>query len=243
VRAPYPTGDARTPNATCEPATSTAALAATRFRDVRWFAAIDSTNRYLLAEAAPGGAEGLVAVADEQTAGRGRLGRTWSRAPGPRCSCRCCSGPPPARAPHLVTLAAGGRGDRRGRATVGGFEAGLKWPNDLVVDDRKLAGILAEADGAGAVVVGMGSTCSRARVPAELATSRPPAIAGRPVDRERCWSRGLRAYDDGWLDALDAWSPTPPRRSATIGRRVRVELARETFEGTATGAHRRRASS
>ncbi|MGH9096197.1 MAG: biotin--[acetyl-CoA-carboxylase] ligase, partial [Acidimicrobiales bacterium] len=53
-------------------------LAATRFGDVRWFPEIDSTNRWLLAEARSGAREGLVAVADHQSAGRGRLGRTWT---------------------------------------------------------------------------------------------------------------------------------------------------------------------
>ena len=52
-------------------------LAGTRFRDVRWFERIDSTNRYLLQCASEGLPEGVVAVADEQTAGRGRLGRAW----------------------------------------------------------------------------------------------------------------------------------------------------------------------
>ncbi|HEX7527359.1 MAG TPA: hypothetical protein VF327_13675, partial [Gaiellaceae bacterium] len=59
-------------------------LAGTRFRDIRRFSCIDSTNRYLLSEvaSAEGAPEGVVAVADEQTAGRGRHGRTWSAAPG-----------------------------------------------------------------------------------------------------------------------------------------------------------------
>ena len=60
----------------------TIALAGTRFREVRWFASLDSTNRYLADEAIAGAAPGLVAVADEQTAGRGRLGRTWIAPPG-----------------------------------------------------------------------------------------------------------------------------------------------------------------
>src|SRR4051794_35738484 len=59
-----------------------AALAGTRFREVRWFDVLDSTNRYLADEAIGGEEPGLVVVADEQTAGRGRLGRAWIAPPG-----------------------------------------------------------------------------------------------------------------------------------------------------------------
>src|SRR5262249_52166016 len=130
----------------------------TRFRDIRWFSSIDSTNRYLLAEAlgpdpAP---EGVVAVADDQTAGRGRHGRTWSAAPGAALLVSVLLRPrlPPERM-HLVTLAAAVAATEAVRA-IGGFTTLIKWPNDLVVDDQKLAGILAEANSTGAVVVGMG---------------------------------------------------------------------------------------
>src|SRR5690349_18381107 len=56
-------------------------LADTRFHDVRWFVCIDSTNQYLLRCASEGAPDGVVAVADEQTAGRGRLGRAWIAPP------------------------------------------------------------------------------------------------------------------------------------------------------------------
>ncbi len=166
-------------------------LAGTRFDDVRWFDRIDSTNRYLLDRAAEGAPEGLVAVADEQTAGRGRLGRTWVAPPGSALLVSALLRPRLAvDRTHLVTLAAGLAALDAVRALTG-VQAGLKWPNDVVVDDRKLAGILAEADGVGAVVVGMGCNVRPDVLPADLA-SIATAVS---LDRGELLVAWLRAYD------------------------------------------------
>jgi BirA family transcriptional regulator, biotin operon repressor / biotin---[acetyl-CoA-carboxylase] ligase len=208
-------------------------LAATRFADVRWFEVVDSTNRYLLERAAAGEPEGVVAVADEQTAGRGRLGRTWVAPAGSALLVSALLRPAlPAERTHLVTLAAGLAALDAVDALTSveaGIRAGLKWPNDVVVDDRKLAGILAEADGAGAVVVGMGCNVRPDVLPTELRD----IAAAVAVDRVQLLIEWLRAYDVR-LGALDRVVADATARSATLGRRVRVELARETFEGTAT---------
>src|SRR4051794_7575214 len=144
---------------------------ANRFTDVRRFATIDSTNRYLLECAADGEPEGVVAVADEQTAGRGRLDRSWIAPPG---AALLVSGLLRPRLPverlHLVTLAAA-LAAIDSVTVLSGAEARLKWPNDVVVDDRKLAGILAESDGAGAIVVGMGLNVRGDWFPPELAVT------------------------------------------------------------------------
>jgi BirA family biotin operon repressor/biotin-[acetyl-CoA-carboxylase] ligase len=207
---------------------SDARLAGTRFSDVRWFERIDSTNRYLLQCASAGGAEGIVAVADEQTAGRGRLGRTWVAPAGSALLVSVLLRPHlPADRTHLVTLAAG-LAALEAVGELSGAHAGLKWPNDVVVDDRKLAGILAEADGAGAVIVGMGCNVSPDALSEELA---PIATAVR-VDRGQLLAAWLQAYD-ARLAALDSVVAEAGVRSATLGRRVRVELAAETFQGTA----------
>src|SRR5262245_23342989 len=114
--------------------------------DVRHLASIDSTNRYLLDEARAGAAAGLVAVADHQTAGRGRLGRSWEAAPGSSLLVSVLLRPDLAvDRLFLLTLAAG-LALADAIAAVAAVSAGLKWPNDLVVDDKKLAGLLAEAD-------------------------------------------------------------------------------------------------
>jgi BirA family biotin operon repressor/biotin-[acetyl-CoA-carboxylase] ligase len=200
-------------------------LAATRFHDVRWFATLDSTNRYLLECAANGEPEGVVAVADEQSAGRGRLGRTWIAPAGAALLVSVLLRPDlPVERMHLVTLACG----LAAIDAVPEVDARLKWPNDVVVDDRKLAGILAEADGRGAVVVGMGMNVRDDWFPPEL---RDMASAV-PVERDELLARWLVAFD-ARLNALDAVTDDAMKQSATLGRRVRVELADETFEGTA----------
>jgi BirA family transcriptional regulator, biotin operon repressor / biotin---[acetyl-CoA-carboxylase] ligase len=217
--------DAREPVAWSDPQ-----LTGTRFDDVRWFERTDSTNRYLLECAAAGAPEGVVAVADEQTAGRGRLGRTWVAPAGSALLVSALLRPGlPAERTHLVTLAAG-LAALDALDALSPVRAGLKWPNDVVVDDRKLAGILAEADGAGAVVVGMGCNVQPAALPGEL---REIATAIE-VDRAQLLVAWLRAYD-ARLAALDAVVADAVTRSATLGRRVRVELSDFTsFEGTAT---------
>jgi BirA family biotin operon repressor/biotin-[acetyl-CoA-carboxylase] ligase len=215
-------------------------LAGTRFCEIRWFTTVDSTNRHLLLEAANGSREGVVAVADEQTAGRGRHGRTWTAAPGAALLVSVLLRPDlaPERL-HLVTLAAGVAAADAVQQ-ICGFDARLKWPNDLVVDDRKLAGILAEVastgtGGAGAVVVGMGLNLRSDAFPseiAEIATACDQHVAGA-VDRGDLLVAWLHALD-GWLGDLDGVVAAAAVRSATLGRQVRVELPRDTFTGVAT---------
>jgi BirA family transcriptional regulator, biotin operon repressor / biotin---[acetyl-CoA-carboxylase] ligase len=219
--------------ATWSPAPDVAAqLVGTRFRDIRRFARIDSTNRYLLAER--GAAEGVVAVADEQTAGRGRHGRTWSAAPGAALLVSVLLRPQlPSHRMHLVTLAAAvAATDAVG--SVAGLAARVKWPNDVVVDDRKLAGILAEGDGAGAVVVGMGLNVRGDAFPAELSdlATAVDLHSATPVDRSELLAAWLRALD-AQLDDMNGVVAAAAARSATLGRRVRVELAHEQVWGTA----------
>jgi BirA family transcriptional regulator, biotin operon repressor / biotin---[acetyl-CoA-carboxylase] ligase len=129
--------------------------AGTRFTEVRRFEVIDSTNRYLIDEALSGASEGLVAVADYQTAGRGRLGRRWVAPPGSNLLASVLLRPAlSATQLHLVTAVMGLAASDACNGLVG-VEPTLKWPNDLLVGDRKLAGILAESV-QDAVVVGLG---------------------------------------------------------------------------------------
>ena len=145
----------------------------TRFEDVRRFESIDSTNRYLLDEARAGAPEGVVAVADHQTAGRGRLGRTWEAPAGANLLFSVLLRPDiDATDRHLATTAValaavdairaigvdavpGGAAVPIGHSEVpgtvpsgvAGVRVSIKWPNDLVdTYGRKLAGVLAESD-------------------------------------------------------------------------------------------------
>ena len=129
---------------------SRAALAGSRFADVRWVAETGSTNADALELARQGAPEGIVLVAEHQTAGRGRLGRTWQAPSGASLLCTVLLRPYGPVAPSTTMAVAVAAADAVAELT--GQAPRLKWPNDLVWPgdgsgpDRKLAGILAEVD-------------------------------------------------------------------------------------------------
>jgi BirA family transcriptional regulator, biotin operon repressor / biotin---[acetyl-CoA-carboxylase] ligase len=230
---------------------ATRAVPGTRFADVRWVAETGSTNRDLLAEASRGTREGVVLVADHQTAGRGRLDRAWTAPPGASLLVSALLRPDLAPTDAFLVTAAAASSARQACREVAGVELGIKWPNDLVVvagerfAGRKLAGILAESivtDGhLDAVVVGMGLNVNWPEVlPAELVDTAVSLdhVVGHPVDREALLVSWLRHLDE-WLELL----PTPEGRdrlrqrqreaSATLGRHVRVEQSGRTLTGRA----------
>ena len=212
-------------------------------RDVRWrirrFEDIDSTNRYALDAARAGEAPGLVVVADHQRAGRGRRGRTWTAPPGTSLLVSALLAPPTRSGDaHALTMASA-LALQAAVAEVAGVDAALKWPNDLVVHDRKLAGLLAEADvHAGIVrhvVVGIGCNVGWVDFPPALADTATSCAreAGRDVDRGALLDALLRALG-ARLDALDAVPGDYRAQLSTIGRAVRVELVGAAVEGVAT---------
>lgn len=166
------------------------AVAGTRFTDVRHLAEVDSTNRLVLDEAAAGAPEGLVVVADHQSAGRGRLGRRWEAPAGANLLVSVLLRPalawPDLHSAAVAVALAAAEACRR----VAGVPAACKWPNDLVVGDRKVAGILSEtlgptggpgggrAGGPAAVVVGLGLNV--AWHPPDPAGDRSSAPSGVP---------------------------------------------------------------
>jgi len=210
-----------------------------RIWDVRRHADLDSTNRLAADLARTGAPEGVVVVADHQTAGRGRLGRTWEAPPGSSLLMTVVLRPAlDAARLHLVTMAVA-LAAADACAEVAGFAPELKWPNDLVVGDRKLAGILAEAGFEGSVprwvVVGIGLNVNwPEELPAELAGIAVAAnhVAGGPVDRERLLAQLLERLAARYA-ALESVAEDYRRRCATIGREVQVELSTETLRGRA----------
>src|SRR5262249_23777286 len=118
---------------------------------------------------------------------------------------------------------------------VAGFAPALKWPNDLVVGERKLAGILAEADG-GAVVVGIGVNVNWDEFPSDLAETATSCNleAGRDVDRRELLTAFLIELRDRYA-RLEHVPGEYQRRLATLGRRVRVEGAGGDIVGRAVG--------
>jgi BirA family transcriptional regulator, biotin operon repressor / biotin---[acetyl-CoA-carboxylase] ligase len=209
-----------------------------------------STNADLLALARDGAPEGVVLAADEQTTGRGRMGRTWVSPPRAALMFSLLLRPapvPPIRRGWLPLLT--GVAVAEAVTATTGVTARLKWPNDLLAGDAKLAGILAEAAG-DAVIVGVGVNVSTE--PAELPPPGPGAlpatslrVAGaQATDREPL----LLAILAGFERRYQAWRQAggdPDRSglraeytgcSATIGRRVRAELpGRQLLSGLAVG--------
>ena len=125
------------------------------------FASIDSTNRELLRRARAGEPEGLVLVAEQQTAGRGRQGRSWLSPGGSGLTFSVLRRPPVAateasRWSWIAALAVHGAV----QPLLPAPGAWLKWPNDLLIGDRKVSGLLSEVifdgDQVGAIVVGIG---------------------------------------------------------------------------------------
>jgi BirA family biotin operon repressor/biotin-[acetyl-CoA-carboxylase] ligase len=220
-------------------------LATTRFAELRAYDELPSTNLEAMKEAGSGAPEGLVVVADHQSAGRGRRGRTWAAERERALLVSVLLRPRlPVERLQLATMAAG-LAAADGVQEAAGFRPGLKWPNDLVVGDRKLAGMLVEtaiSGGDRALVVGVGFNVAAGAYPAELAGAATSCEeeAGHPVDREDLLVAFLVALDrrcaglagpGGWDATLAGWR----RECITIGRRVRVDLPNGELVGTATG--------
>jgi BirA family biotin operon repressor/biotin-[acetyl-CoA-carboxylase] ligase len=191
---------------------------ATRFTEIETLRSVDSTNRLVAARAAAGAEEGLVVAAEVQTAGRGRLDRSWQAEPGAALLVSVLLRPralPPGRW-YLFTAAAALAG-REACQETGGFTPELKWPNDLMVGERKLAGILAEATGE-ALVVGMGLNVHGAP-PGAAWTDE---VAGRRIDRTLLLAAWLAALDRH-LGATEEIMAAYRRACSTIGREVSVQ--------------------
>ncbi len=208
--------------------------------DVRRFEEIDSTNAYLRSEARNGAPEGAVAVADHQSAGRGRLDRRWESPPGASLLVSVLFRPDfDASELHLCTAAvalAAAEGCRR----AAGVGPVIKWPNDLVVGDAKLAGVLAEAEflsGSCALVVGLGLNVEWPG-PEGVGGTCLNDLSSTPVDRDALLEAMLealsarRALLDHAAGRLEVASELR-QRCATLGQRVRVELAAEAVVGVA----------
>jgi BirA family biotin operon repressor/biotin-[acetyl-CoA-carboxylase] ligase len=205
--------------------------ARTRFRTIYEWSKVDSTNRWLLAAAAHGAPDGAVAVADMQTAGRGRLQRTWEAPAGSGLLLSVLLRSPdlPADRRHLLT-AAMGLAAQAAFEGAGGFRPDLKWPNDLEVNGAKLAGVLAQASGP-AVVVGIGCNVSWAPAGATSAIE----CAGHPVERAALAEGLLLALEELLSRPLGDLAGAYRGACATVGREVRVQQVDGVLEGWAEG--------
>lgn len=204
-----------------------------------WYDTVRSTSDVAAALAERGAAEGSVVAANAQTAGRGRHGRRWVSPSGAGLYLSAVLRPSRAAVPVLTIAAGVAVADAIQAAT--GLDVAVKWPNDVYVGERKLAGVLAEAaDRLTYVILGIGINVLAAAYPPEIAaraTSLEEEL-GRPVDRglllAECLAALARRYDDlqggRTDDIVDAWR----RRAArTMGRRVRWDACGTTTEGVA----------
>src|SRR5687768_6871035 len=210
------------------------------------FESLPSTNTELARLASEGAQEGLSIVADEQTAGRGRLQRAWSSPKGAGLYFSILLRPaiPPDHWPLITFMAALAVGDALNEA--GGVETDIKWPNDLLSGERKICGILAEAiesPSGRAVIIGIGINLTQAAFPAELsdvATSVSEA-SGQEPEREAILAALVRALSR-WYSLLTepggrqkivaAWSS---RSSYATGKLVQVSNGDNVWQGTTCG--------
>ena len=210
------------------------------------FDSLPSTNTEAARQASLGAPEGLCVVAREQTAGRGRQQRAWASPKDAGLYFSVVLRPQlDGRAWPLVTLAAAlAVSDALAEAFA--LETDIKWPNDLLAGGRKLCGILAEtlesARGR-AAVVGIGVNLTNRAFPTEILNTATSVEerTGRAPDAERLLASLTRALarryealqaEGGGAATVREWES---RSSFARGRRVRVALADETFEGMTRG--------
>ncbi|WP_426752533.1 biotin--[acetyl-CoA-carboxylase] ligase [Myxococcus sp. Y35] len=213
-------------------------------RTIHHFESLPSTNEKAFRLAQDGAEHGEVVVAEQQTAGKGRRGRTWVSPPGLNLYFSAILRPelPPQRAPELTLVAAVALAETLRDA---GADAAIKWPNDVHIDGLKVAGILtelsAEPERVHFVVVGVGVNLNSQaeHFPDELrATATSVSLAlGQPVTRARfaaaLWTR-LEEWLDLYLDTgFDAVRARWKALSSTLGQDVLVRTDRQELRGRA----------
>ncbi len=210
---------------------------------VHHFETLNSTNDLAKELAVQGAPEGALVVAETQTGGRGRLGREWNSPPGVGLYVSLVLRPmlPPMELPQitLTTAVAVVRAVRR----VAGLAPGIKWPNDLLINDKKLGGILTEmeteSDRIRHVVVGLGLNVNNSGFPPELAataTSLTLAVGGAysRVHLLQAWLEEFEALYDrflhqGFPEILEEWKGY----TVTLGRPVTVRQGPREISGQA----------
>ena len=210
------------------------------------FESLPSTNTEMARLASEGAEEGLSIVAEEQTAGRGRLQRAWSSPKGAGLYFSILLRPelPQDHWPLITFVAALAVGDALNEAA--GVQTDIKWPNDLLSNERKICGVLAEGletPAGRAVIVGIGINLASNAFPAELANVATSVAeeSGRPAERESILAALLRALSrwyallkepDGREKIVAAWSS---RSSYASGKLVTVSNGDEVWQGITCG--------
>jgi BirA family biotin operon repressor/biotin-[acetyl-CoA-carboxylase] ligase len=215
-------------------------------RRIYHFFKTDSTNAVAMNLGEAGELHGTVVLAEEQTAGRGRAGRSWTseKSAGIYCSVLLRPPIPPAHAP-LLTLVAG-LAARDAAAEELDALPDIRWPNDLLAGGRKLGGILtemhAEPDRVHHAVIGIGINVNQTKMPPPLATIATSLRieTGKSHSRLELLIRLLRQLDRYYNQFLAEGAPPILRRFAQVssyfkGKHVRITTAAGSFTGTTAG--------
>jgi BirA family biotin operon repressor/biotin-[acetyl-CoA-carboxylase] ligase len=212
---------------------------------VAWLPTVDSTNTRAKELARQGASHGTLVVAEQQTAGRGRRGRDWLSEPGSGIFASVILRPNlPAEQVPLLTLTAG-IALVEAVQQFGLQDAWLKWPNDVWVGERKLAGVLSELSGqmdhVDFVVIGMGINTAQRKFPGELAERATSFYRelGQEVNRAELLADVLRRLE-GLLPALEnqdskAFLDKWRRYDRLVGRKVTVAAPAESYVGEVLG--------
>lgn len=212
-------------------------------REFLYFDTLSSTMDEIFRRGVEGAPEGVVVCAETQTRGRGRLGRSWTSPKGKGIYLSVLVRPKvsPMEATKLTLLSAVALCEAVRRST--GLNVAIKWPNDLLIEDRKLAGILtemsAEVDRVNFVGIGIGLNVNTP------AAHLPPQATSLKIEAGRSFSRAdmvreiLRSLDEWYLRWLKEGDRVVLTRwkelSATLGKSVRVLEGNFSCEGTAVG--------
>ena len=215
-------------------------------RRILYYPVLSSTMDEAARLAADGAEEGAVLVAERQSSGRGRQGRSWVSEPG-NLLFSVLFRPSMAQLPFISMI--GGVAAARAVRKTAGLQPKIKWPNDLMLDGRKAAGILAESAIAGDAVcyavLGIGINVSLdVRESDEISALHPELVegatsvneaAGMEIDRESLLRQLLLELDDLYIHLGRHESPLPEWRGLleTIGRRVKATYGHETYDGLA----------
>ncbi len=214
-------------------------------RRIFTFETIDSTNTCAKVLASCWAVEGTVIIAEEQTDGRGRLGRTWFASPGQNLTFSLVLRPPgPADDLNLLPLFVGvAVADAVQNLT--GLPAKCKWPNDIMINERKTAGILIEGSMKDSsvefVIVGIGINVNQREFPPDL-SEKATSLAlelGTEVDRAELFREIMRSLESryealrecGFQSIIPLWT----ERTSMIGRKISVSQNGVLMEGVAQG--------
>jgi BirA family transcriptional regulator, biotin operon repressor / biotin---[acetyl-CoA-carboxylase] ligase len=212
-------------------------------RNVLYFDSVASTNDIVREYAQRGEPEGLIAVAEEQTKGRGRMGRRWSTPKGVAIAMSMLLRPnlSPQFVPTITSVIAVSVVEAL--TSVTGFDIKIKWPNDIVLDGKKLCGILtemsAEIDAVNHVIIGMGMNINQDDFEDDIkdVAVSLKSYSGKSFERKLILAEILNRFEENYeifkFHGVSPFIDKIKRFSALLNNRVIISNINEKFEGEA----------